>query len=561
MDPVEIVRRVDALKMARSTIEVIWNDVEKYIMPLRVGNMYIRNASEAAVVLLREDIYDSTGIFAAQRMSNAMHGSITNPNGKWRSRIFKPPNKKLNQDPEPKDWLEQGDDREWEELYDSNFDPEISSGYQDLVGLGNCFMSVVAENDSPRDWAGFNFTAVPIKESFFERDHRGDMYRFYRWLNWRATEIKSFADSKWPNKKLPDEVEKELGEGGNPDKRFDIVYAVYCRPEMFANRSGGRVLSPTQRYVGEKYVLKDSKTMLGREGGFYEMPVFHCPWEQTSGSAWGHGPGMIMAPTAKYVNFWLELEDMAVRKMIDPSILSTERGLISDLDLKPGGVTLVRDINAVKVLQTEGRIDFSKMSLKELRDSIREAFHNDELQLKDSPQMSATEAQIRYELMNRVLGPTMGRIQNQLLSKILDRTWKTLLRNNQLGTVPAVVRKQKAQYKITYTGALMRAQQSDEVAAIERWLGQIGAAAKVFPAVMNVVDIVQWARDLAIRLNIPAKNLRSVKEVQQMIQDQQQAAAAQARSALQQQQGDANKAQGEGAQAVQEAQQQNGAAA
>lgn len=554
MDPVEIVRRLDMLKVARSTIEVIWNDVEKYIMPLRVGNMYIRDISEAAVPLLRDDIYDSTAMFAAQRMSNAMHGSITNPNNKWRSRIFRPPNKVLNQTSDSKDWLEQGDDREWEELYDSNFDPEISSAYQDLVGPGNCFMSVVAENDSPKDWAGFNFTAVPVKESFFERDHRGDMYRYYRWLNWHAAEIKS----KWPNEKLPAVVEKALGSGGGPDVRFDIVYAVYCREDKRGNTGG--VLSPKERPFGEKYVLKDTKEQVGPEGGFYECPVFHCPWEKTSGSQWGHGPGMIMSPTAKYINFWLQLEDMAVRKMIDPSLLVTERGLVSDLDQTPGGVTVVRDINAIKVLQSEGRIDFSKMSLKELRDSVKEAFHNDELQLRDSPQMSATEAQIRYELMNRVLGPTMGRIQYSLLSKILDRTWKTLLRNDQLGTVPDIVKQVRAQYKVVYTGALMRAQQSDEVAAIERWIGQVGAAAKVFPAVMNVVDIIQWARDLALRLNVPAKILRSVKEVEAMVQQQQQVAAQQAQNAMRQQKGAADEAQGKGTQAQNEAQQPAAAA-
>jgi hypothetical protein len=187
---------------------------------------------------------------------------------------------------------------------------------------------------------------VPVKESFFERDHRGDLYRYYRWLNWRATEIKSFAVSKWgASVKLPPQVEKELGEGGNPDKRFDIIYAVYCRPEKSANT--GKVLAATERPFGEKYVLKDTKEQLGEEGGFYEMPVFHCPWEKTSGSAWGHGPGMIMSPTAKYINFWLELEDMAVRKMIDPALLVTpSAGSSRTCNSDPGGVTVVRDINA-----------------------------------------------------------------------------------------------------------------------------------------------------------------------------------------------------------------------
>lgn len=544
MEPVEIIRRVMSLKTIRSAIEAIWNDVEKYVMPLRVGNMYQRDIAETAVRLLRDDVYDSTAIFASQRMANAMHGSITNPNVKWRSRKYR--NRKLNEDPEAKDWLENADEVEWGELYDSNFDPEISSAYQDLVGLGNCFMGVVAENDSPKDWKGFNFDSFPIKESFFERDHRGDMYRYYRWLSWRATEIRS----KWPALILPAVVEKELGEGGNPDKRFDIFYAVYVRPDKVGAKG---VLAPKERPVGEKYILRESAEQIGPEEGFYEMPIFHCPWEKTSGSAWGHGPGMIMSPTAKYINFWLELEDMAVRKMIDPALLVNERGVVSDLQLGPGGVTVVRNMEAIKVLQSEGRVDFSKMSLKELRDSIKEAFHNDELQLRDSPQMSATEAQIRYELMNRVLGPTMGRIQTSLLSKILDRTFKTLLRNKQFGDVPEAVAKTNAQLKVVYTGALMRAQQSDEVAAIERWIGQVGAAAKVFPQVMNVVDIIQWARDMAVRLNIPAKMLRSVAEVEAMVQHQQQVAAQQAKAAMQAQQGQADKAQGEGAQAQQQA--------
>jgi hypothetical protein len=548
MDPVEIVRRQEMHKVARSIVDALWNDVDTYIMPLRMGNMYLKDVSETAITLLRDDIYDSTAIAAAQRMANAMHGSITNPSVKWRSRKFRAPAGKLNDEPQARDWLQGADEREWDELYDSNFDPEISSAYQDLVGGGNCFMSVSAENDSPKDWEGFNFIGMPLKECFFERDHRGDVYRFYRLLNWRATECKSM----WPSMKLPDVIEKQLGEGGNPDQRFEIVYALYVRPGR--STSYYKAQAPTERAVGEQYVLKMTKERLGNIGGFYEMPVFHCPFERTTGSEWGHGPGMIMAPTAKYLNKWLEMEQMAIRKLVDPPNLVTERGLISDLDAQPGGMTVVRDLEkSIKPYLPDARIDFSKVSVEDLRKMIREAFHNDELQLKDSPQMSATEAQIRYELMNRVLGPTMGRIQTMLLSKILDRTFKTLLRNDQLGDIPQMVKDQKAQYKVIYTGALMRAQQSDQTAAIERWIGQVGAAAKVFPAVMNVVDIIQWARDLATKLDVPAKILRSTADVERMVQEQQKHAAGMAQQQMMAAQGSAKKAQGEGDKAMQEA--------
>lgn len=551
MEPVEIVRRVDLHKMARSSVEAIWNDVERYVMPLRLGDMYLRPTAETAIRLIRDDVYDSTAIHSAQRLANSMHGTITNPNVKWRSRQWR--DKELQQDPDSLDWLQTADEVEWGELYDSNFDEEMSSAYQDLVGPGNAFMSAEIEKEDPNDWQGFNFAATPIKESFFERDHRGDMYRFYRWLNWTATEIKS----RFPETKLPEKVEKALGEGGNPDERFEVIYAIYVRPGVKYSFP----LTPKERPVGCKYVLKSTKEQLGETSGFYEMPIFHCPWERTSGSIWGHGPGMIQAPTAKYINFWMELEDMAVRKMIDPPVLAEERGIISDLVLKPGGVTVVRRLDSIKAFLAEGRIDFSKMSLKELRDQVREGFHNDELQLKDSPQMSATESQIRFELMNRVLGPTMSLIHYQFLSRLLDRTFKGLLRNKQFPDVPMLVKQKaavspkSAQPKVVFTGALMRAQMTDEVAAIERWLGQVGAIAKVMPAVLNVVDIMQAAREMAVKLGVPAKILRTAQEAAKMAEQQAQVAAEQAKNAIIQQRGAAAEQDAAGKQA------QKGAAA
>lgn len=554
MQPTEIVRRVDIHKAARSNVEMLWNDVEKYSMPLRLGDMFQRIVAENAVDYFRDDVYDSTAIWALQKMANSMHGSITNPQTKWYGRQYQQP--KLNKDNDATLWVQESTAREWTELYNSNFDAEVSGCYQDLCGPGNCFMSVEAENDSPTDWAGFNFAATPIKESFFERDHRGDMFRYFRWMNWRASE---FA-TKWPklalDGKLPMVVQKELAEGGNPDTRFDLIYAVYVRLEKLENMGSLKVLGVTERPVGCKYVLKNTKEQVGDEGGFYEFPILHAPFETTSGSQWGHGPAMLLSPTIKYINFWLELEDLAVRKMIDPAILATERGLISQLNLQPGGITVVRDLEkSLKVFHAEGRIDLSKMSLEDMRKSVREGFHNDELQLRDSPQMSATEAQIRYELMNRVLGPTMGRIQNSLLSPVLDRTFKTLLRNKQFAEPPDIVKKSNAQFKVVYTGALMRAQQSDEVAAIERWLGQIGGIAKVMPQVLNVVDIVEVARQMALKLGIPVECIRSVAEVKELVQHQQQVAAQQAKAAMQQQQGNADEAQGKGAQALQQSQQ------
>jgi hypothetical protein len=492
----------------------------------------------------REEIYDSTAIWAAQKFASNIHGTVTNPAFKWFDYMFR--DKKLRQDPEASAWLQECTDIAYEELYDSNFDPEISSAFQDMVGLGNCIVISEVENDSISDWKGFNFTAVPLKECFFERDHRGNLYRFYRLLEWTAVEI----FSKWPkNTMLPPEITAALGEGGDPEKKFEVIFCIYARDDKAKNKGSLSVLTDKERPYGCKWVLKLSKSELGEEDGYYEMPAHHAPWEKTTGSKWGHGPGMVMAPTVKYINSWLEMQDMAVRKMVDPPSLVRERGLMSDLNLKPGQHTLVSDVERdVKAFVPAGRIDFSQMTLKELRDMVREAFHENELQLKESPQMSATEANIRYELMNRVLGPTMGRIQNSLLDPLLMRHFMSLLRNKRFPEMPASVRAAKAQFKVHYSGPLVRAQKMDEVTTMDRFMADIGALAKVYPAIMNVVDFEQYVREKAERMGIPGKALRTPEAAKKM-KDQQDAVAAKMA------QGKVMQEQGKGAQEMQAAQQ------
>lgn len=551
MSGIEIVRRVNMLKSLRSNIEAIWNDVERYVMPLRIGNMYQRPMTEHMVEWSREDIYDSTAIWSAQKFAASIHGTLMNPLYRWFELEFK--DRKLSLDPQAKGWLQECTDIMYDELYDSNFDAEASSACQDLVGVGNTIFTTEIEKEDPEDWQGFNFSAIPVKEMFFERDHRGDMYNVYRWLEWTALEIKS----KWKddNKPLPPEVEKELKEGGDVTKKFAVIFTVYTVEANRKNRGSMRALAEDQRPFGSKYVMHPTGIELGDIKGYYEMPANHCPWERTSGSMWGHGPGMVMVPTIKYINAWLEMQDMAVRKQIDPPWLVRERGLLGDLNQKPGAQIPVKDPERdVKALLAAGRIDFSQMTLKELRDMVREAFHENELQLKDSPQMSATEAQIRYELMNRVLGPTMGHVNRNMLSPTLVRMFMSLLRNKQFPDIPAAVAEAKAQFRVRYSGPLVRAQRMDEVTGMERFMGQIGAIAKIYPPIMNVVDPVKYAREMARKMDITADILRDEATVTKMQKQQEAAQARQTQAVISEQEGKAAQAQQQG-----QPQQPNGA--
>jgi hypothetical protein len=171
----------------------------------------------------------------------------------------------------------------------------------------------------------------------------------------------------------------------------------------------------------------------------------------------------------KGLNAFVELVLTACALAVDPPDKVTERGLLSDLDRRPGGLTVVESLEDHAPLD-EGtrRIDVGEFSLEEQRREVRRLFHEDELTLKDSPQMSATEAQIRFDLILKLNGPVIARLLSEAATPLLMGTYRALLRAGRLPKAPQKVLELEAELRIVYRGALARSRRTDEVASLER---------------------------------------------------------------------------------------------
>jgi hypothetical protein len=224
---------------------------------------------------------------------------------------------------------------------------------------------------------------------------------------------------------------------------------------------------------------------------------------------------MIALPTVKYLNAWMEAQKNSAEKQVDPAMLVTERGLISDPDLTPGGITVVRSMDEIKMFESGARQDVAVQVLMDLREMVRKFFREDDLQLKQSPQMTATEAQIRYELMNRLLGSTLARIQNDLLDPLLQTTFNIMYREKQFGETPTSILNTRAEMQIEYLGPLMRSQRTDEVGSIERLAQSVLSMAQGFPEVTDVFDPIAAIREIAERLSTPADILNDANQIAQ----------------------------------------------
>ena len=518
MNNTQIIKRLDHLTAERKTLDATWETLGEFVVPYR-GQFFRNQTSEHEQDWRQRQIFDSTAVNACQTLSASIHGSITSPAYRWFDLQFRVD--ALNQTQEAKEWLDDTADRIYNALQESNFNLEISECYTDLVSYGT---SVVLEEFTGDELTGEDidlvFSAVPIKEAYFEEDHKGGIATFYRRLMWTPSQI----ISKFGEDSVPEKV-NAMEAAGKTD-RMEVVYCIWKRKEIDEKSIEG-IVAPEKRPYAFRYLLKEGGETLGEEGGYYEMPAYAPRWRKTSESKWGNSPAMNALSDVLTLNQLVELILRSAEKVIDPAWATTMNNLLSDFDQRPAGLNIMRDPSKFVTLNSQARFDVSQLAKQDLISSIQQAFYMDQLQLKDSPAMTATETMARMELMQRTLGPTLGRLQSDLLDPLISRTLNILFRSGQLKEIPESLKEQGGDIDIAYVGSMSRSQKMDTVANVERYLGLLGGIAGFKPEVLDLFNQDKAARDLGVDLNIPAAYLNSDEKVQAIRQQRAQQQQAQ----------------------------------
>jgi len=530
MDAVDIIGRFDSLAASRTTVQQEWEDVERYVSPHR-GKFLQDDKSEHSVQWNDHYRFDSTAVTACQNLSSNIHGALTSPSVRWFALRYR--DEKLNKNKQASMWLESVGDRLQAELQDSNFDSQINEVYQDLTAFGTGFLTL--EEMPGQGWTGFNFSSVPIKEGYFEEDFMGRVLRFYRKLQWTPQKIMSKFGDKTPQKI------KDLEADGNTEK-LDVLFVIVPRGNKIA--SVGQRMTQSRRPWEYGYILKDDATII-ETGGYYEQIAFAPRWGKTSMSVWGFSPATLAMGDIKSANAARRLQLSMAEKMIDPPVFAEEMSILADLDMSSGGLNVVRRIDGIEVFNAQGSIPVSDHMITQLQDAIKDYFFTDQLQFP-RPQgtpMSATEAQIRYEQLAKLMAPTLGRLQNDMLSPIVARGFKMLVRSGELDPPPESVVESGGDLDIEYLGSLARAQKTDRAAATERLVASVANISPVFPNAVDVIDDDAMVRELARDLNISASILRDDKEVTAMREDREAKMQAMQEAQIAEQQGNAAQAQ------------------
>lgn len=513
----KILKLLDKLKSDRSNWESHWKDIAEYVVPNK-DNVYGHDKTQGEKKF--NELYDGTAIHSNELLGSALHGMLTNPTNPFFG--LSSGDVGLDKSDGVRKWLQDCTRIMHDVLNNSNFQTEIHEVYLDQGSFGT---SVLFTDEDDQDIV--RFMAHSIFNVWIAENYKGVVDTVIREFKKPMKDILQEFGEEWLKQDpMLESMKRDL------NKEHCIVHAVYANTEYNPQDT-----DKTKKPFISCYVLKDSKVTL-REKGYDTFPYAVPRWTKIAGEVYGRSPAMKCLPDTKMINQMMKVTIRSAQKIVDPPLMAPDDGIMGGVKTQPGAINYYRagSSDRIEPLETGARIDFGFQIMEDVRTRIRSAFFIDQLQLREGPQMTATEVMQRTEEQLRLLGPILGRQHNELLKPLIERVFDICFRRNLFGQVPrelvALAEKGK-KLNVQYSSMIARAQKTAELDSINRFF-QIGAPLfQLDPKVAQYFDTDGALKHIAHSLSLPYELIRRDTEVKKMRQAE--AEANQAAASQQQQ--------------------------
>lgn len=506
----EVIKRFESLKAARSTWNNHWDEVAKFVIP-RKDNVYGQLVPGEKQT---NRLFDIEAIQAADDLAAALHGLLTNPSIMWF--LLSTGNKEVDSDKDVQKWLFDSALSMHQKLNASNFQTEISETYLDLGSIGTTSLRMEEDEDDV-----FRFYSEPIYDVVVSENAKGIIDLVSRTYEFTARQI----IDKFGEDALDEVTRAEAMQ--NPSKKFKIVHEVAPRSEV----DRGKGVGAKAMAFRSIHVLKSGAKVLD-ESGFEEWPYATPRWSKINAETYGRSPAMKALAEIKMVNSMKKVTIQGAQLRIAPPMQVPDNGFMGPLQVKPFGTNYYRanSKNRIEPLFTAADPGLGKDLIDDEHLMIKRAFLLDKLITPQLDRMTATEVIQRRDEQLRFLGPTLGRLDRELLKPIVDRAFGIMNRRKMFKEIPAklleFVQSQGGKfdllikYKSTVAQAQLISQADNMVRAIQ-------ATSIVVPAMPEIMDNIDGDKLLKKNFEIYGVDpeiLRSDKEVEKIRQSRQAAA-------------------------------------
>ncbi len=225
----------------------------------------------------------------------------------------------------------------------------------------------------------------------------------------------------------------------------------------------------------------------------------------------------------------------AIEKMVNPPMTAPTSLRNSKTSILPGDVTFVDTREQGNGFKPAHEVQFRLTELEQKQEQVRHrisrAFYEDLFLMmseSDRREITAREIDERHEEKLLALGPVLEQLNQDLLNPLIDITFNFMFAQGLIPPPPQEI--QGMDLRVEYISIMAQAQKMVGVNAITSYLGIIGQVAQFHPEVVDKIDADQTADILGDTLSVPPGIVRTQDQVDQIRQQKQQAAAAQAKA-------------------------------
>jgi len=495
----ELKNNLSRLMEKRSTWESHWQEIADLMLPRKAEITKERARGDKRST----QIFDATGIHSLELLAASLHGMLTSSANRWFSLRYK--EAVLNENDEAREWLEDSIDKMYLAFARSNFQQEIFENYHDLIAFGtSCLMVEEDEDDIIR------FSARHIKEIYIEENKKGLIDNVYRKFKLTADQ----AIQKFGAENLSKEINNTYK--SHPYDEVEICHIV--RPRFNYDSSK----KDKQNMKFQSIYFEHSTDHIISVGGFNENVYVVSRYLKSSTEIYGRSPAMNALPDVKVLNKMVEHGLKAAAKQIDPPLLVPDDSMLAPVRMTPGSLNYYRSgsRDRIEPLNIGQNTTLTLNAENARREAIARMFHVDQLQIQSNRTMTATEVLQRNEEKMRILGPVMGRIQSELLEPMINRVFSIMLRNRLFREAPEILANQEID--IEYVSPMALAQKGQELQNIMRGLEIFGSISQMAP-VQDYLDENGLVKQIVQTLGLPARMIKSDKQVEAIRMERQQA--------------------------------------
>lgn len=511
-------KKYNALKKERDKKIELWKEISEFIAP----NMgWFDNENPNSENRRGEEIFDSTVRRALSTLQAGMQGGLTSPSKSWLQISISDPN--LAHHPDVMLWADEVTNILISIFSQSNIYNRLHGAYGEVAAFGTAALYI--EEDQARIINSRLLTAGEYVASF---DAIGLPNAFGRefWMSGLDMEM-NFGKNN-----IPEKI-RSANENGREHQWWKIYQLIAEDNIGYPDRQLTRFPFYSIYWCDEQ----DEHLLLS---GYEEFPVLIPRWDVIGNDYYGYGPGEMALPESKTLQtmrlHFFEADELSIK----PPVVMHQNLIAERIQIRPGGVYPVSDINhgAKALYQVQPNFDGHLHAITDSRRLIEQIFFADLFLMLASMEadrgvMTATEVSVRQQEKMQLLGPVVERLEYELLNPLIHRTYMIAMRRGLIPTPPEIIYGQDI--RIEYVSMLAIAQKASSFSGINDLLALTAGLAGIDQYVVDKINGDEIIDQFARISGIPASVINR-PEVVAMIREQRQQAMQQQQEMEQMQQ-------------------------